>query len=187
MAVNQTITAFINKAAKDGLARNNLWRVISFDCRGIKLSEDDLLYCKSAQIPGRAIPIATVPYMGMKMPYPQSTVEYPGCEDYALKFYVDADSKFLQALEVASRTEFNDITSTGNWNFPDPHNIITLAGVDNQMEVTEYIKLHGVVYKSHDAIDVQMAEGDGTAIEVTVHVSYLYARRTGSDTVYTGA
>lgn len=184
MAVNQTITNFISKAAVDDFARNNLFRVLSFDCRGIQLSEGDLLYCKGGNLPGRENGQGTVKYMGMTMPYTASSVQYPGNTDYALEFFVDADSKILQAFEVASRTEFNDITSTGNWKFPDPQNIITLAALDMKMEPIEYIKLYGVCLKSIDQVKFDTVDGDGTAISVTVHLSYLYYRRSGSDTVF---
>lgn len=184
MAVNQTITNFINKAAVDDFARNNLFRVVSFDCRGIQLSENDLLYCKGGNLPGRENGQGTVKYMGMSMPYAASTVNYPGNNDYSLEFYVDADSKLLQALEVASRTEFNDVTSTGNWKFPDTSNIVTLAALDMKMEPIEYIRLYGVCFKSFDTVKFDTADGDGTAITVTLHISYLYYKRTGSDTVW---
>ena len=48
----------------------------------------------------------------------------------------------------------------------------------------KYFHLYGVTIKSVDAIDTQIADGDGSAIEVKVVISYTYYRTEGSDVVY---
>lgn len=184
MAINQTITNFINKVARDDFARNNLFRVITFDCRGISLTEDDLLYCKGADLPARENGQGTMRYMGMEMPYPASSVKYPGNSDYSLEFLVDADCKLLQQLEIASRTQFNDISSTGDWRAVDLSNIVTLVACDKKLNPIDYIKLYGVAFKNFESIQTQAADGDGTAITVKVHISYIYYRKSGSDAVF---
>lgn len=187
MPINLTYTNFLNKVARDDFARNNLFRVLTFDCRGIQLSEDDLLYCNGGALPGRTNGQGITQYMGVKIPYVASTAQYPGNEDYVLEFKVDANCDLLRQLEIASRTEFNDITSTGDWRAVDLSNIITLVALDKKLEPIEYIKLYGVAFKSFDAIDTKAADGDGTLITVKVHVSFVYYRRGGSDTVYAEA
>ena len=127
MAVNQNISNFINAASQKDFARNNLFRVMTFKTRALELNEADLLYCKSAQIPGRETPTATVSYQGMKMNYNTSTVNYPGSDSYTLTFYLDADGDLRRRFEEASRVIFNDISNTGNWRFPTSEQIITIA------------------------------------------------------------
>ena len=184
MAVNLNIPNFITVAGRKDFARNNLFRVMSLKCRGLELDENELLYCKGGVLPGRNNPTSQVQYHGMKLTYNQSTVEYPGADDYQLKFYCDANSALRQKFEEASRLVFNDVSNTGNWRFPSTEDMITLAALDFNLEPLEYIKLIGVCFKGIDPIDFQSAEGDGSAIEITAHFSFLYYRRNGSNSVY---
>ena len=184
MAVNLNIPNFITVAGRKDFARNNLFRVMSLKCRGLELDENELLYCKGGILPGRNNPTSQVQYHGMKLTYNQSTVEYPGADDYQLKFYCDANSELRQKFEEASRLVFNDVSNTGNWRFPSTEDMITLAALDFNLEPLEYIKLVGVCFKGIDPIDFQSAEGDGSAIEITAHFSFLYYRRNGSNSVY---
>jgi hypothetical protein len=184
MAVNLNIPNFITVAGRKDFARNNLFRVLSLKCRGLELDESDLLYCKGGALPGRNNPTSQVQYHGMKLSYNNSTVDYPGADDYQLKFYCDADSALRKKFEEASRLVFNDVSNTGNWRFPSTDDIITLASLDFNLDPREYIKLIGVCFKGIDAIDFQAADGDGSAIEITAHFSFLYYRRDGSNTIY---
>ena len=185
MAVNLNIPNFIEVASTRDFARDNLFRVMSLKCRGLQLEEKDLMYCKGGVLPGRNNPISQGQYHGMKLNDNQSTVEYPGSDDYVLTFYCDAKGDLRKILEEASRLVFNDISNTGNWRFPSTSDMITLAALDFNLEPQEYINLYGVCFKGIDPIDFQSAEGSGTAIEIKAHFSYLYYRRSGSDTIYT--
>jgi hypothetical protein len=55
---------------------------MAFKTRVLELDETDLIYCKGTDIPGRSTPTSQVQYGGMKMNYKQSTVDYPGSENY---------------------------------------------------------------------------------------------------------
>ena len=188
MAVNQTIGKFIQVASNRDFARNNLFRIMQVNCRNLTLSEDDLVYAKGGKLPSRENPVGdNVQYMGMKLPYVKSTVNYPGNDDYEITFYVDNNSEILHKFERATRLNFNDTTTTGDWSFPSQSSVMTVAVLDNHMEVIEYITFYGVTFYKFDDITFEIAEGDGSAIEVTAHMSYLYYKRTGSDAVATGA
>lgn len=52
------------------------------------------------------------------------------------------------------------------------------------MEPIKYFHLYGVTVKSIEAIDTSIADGDGSAIEVKVTLSYIYYRTEGSEVVY---
>lgn len=185
MSLNLNISNFIQVASQKDFARNNLFRVLSLKCRGLNLTLDELVYCKGGALPGRNNPTSQVQYHGMKMTYNQSTIEYPGADDYQLKFYCDANSELRRKFEEASRYVFNERTNTGNWRFPSGDDTIVLSALNFGMEEIEQIKLYGVCFKGIDAIDFQSAEGDGSAIEITAHFSFLYYERHGSNVSYT--
>lgn len=177
MALN-SIQGFIQKAGYQDFARNNLFRVTAVDIAGIlQLNEAELLYCQGGKIPSRTNPVGTVQYMGMELPYSASTVKYEGNQDYALTFFVDAGSNIARAFEAASRAIFDDKTSSGNWRFPRVEDHISVAALDFDLNPFEQIKFCGVAFHGFDAIDFQTAKGDGTAIEITCHFSYLYYER----------
>lgn len=185
MAVNQTISNFISAASQKDFARNNLFRVMGFKTRVLTLDEPELLYCKGAPLPARSTPTSTVSYHGMKMNYNQSTVEYTGSDNYQLKFYLDANGDLRQRFEEASRIIFNDLSNTGNWRFPSTEDTVTIAQLGFDLEPIKYFKLYGVTVKSIESIETDIADGDGTALEVIITLSYLYYKTEGSETMYT--
>lgn len=188
MALSQTIKDFEEVAAKRDFARNNLFRVLRLQCRGLDLTDlDDILYCRNTvAIPGRENPHSTVKYMGMEHYYPQSTIKYNGAGDMQMEFYVDAESKIVEKFEKASRYLFNERTSTGDWRFPLMSDTL-VVGVENMKhEVIEYITFYGVSFRSIDEVKADIADGEGTAITFTTHFTYFRYERNGSDTVFGG-
>lgn len=184
MAINQTIADFRNKAARDDFARKNLYRVMSLKCAAIEFTEDDLLYCTSAQIPGRDIPHGAVSYMGMKMNYPLTSVSYENVDSYKLSFYLDRRSTMAERFEVASRYMFNDLSSTGDSRFPSSEDTLTLAVLNFDLEPIEYITFNGVSFKSFGPVDVDWGDSTGEALKIDVTFTYISYTRTGSDTVF---
>ena len=184
MAVNQNISNFITVASQKDFARNNLFRVMSFKTRALTLDESELLYCRGAQIPGRQTPTTSVKYHGMDLNYNQSTVKYDGSDSYTLEFYLDADGDLRKRFEEASRIVFNDISNTGNWRFPSTQDIVTIAQLGFDMEPIKYFHLYGVTIKNIESMQAQIAEGDGSAINFKVTLSYLYYRTEGSEVIY---
>jgi hypothetical protein len=187
MAVNQTIGKFIQVASSKDFARDNLFRIMQLSCRNLTLSEDDLVYAKGGKIPGRVNPLSdNVKYMGMKLPYTKSTVEYPGNDDYEIEFYLDKNSDLAKKFERASRITFNDLSTTGDWRFPDVSDLMTVAALDINLEPIEYITFYGISFTKFDDIEFKVADSSGEALSIKAHFSYLYYKREGSDTVYTG-
>lgn len=184
MAVNQTISNFITVASQKDFARDNLFRVMALKTRVLTLDENELLYCKSAKLPGRETPTAQVQYHGMKLNYNKSSVDYTGSDSYELEFYLDAKGELRKKFEEASRIIFNDISNTGNWRFPSTSDVLTIAQLGFNMQPIKYFHLYGVTLKSVDVIDGKPADGDGSAISCKVTLSYLYYRTEGSDTIY---
>lgn len=186
MAVNQTIVDFQNTLIKrDGL-RNNLFKVMALNTKVLSLTNEDMVYIKTAKLPGRKNPTASVSYMGMKFYYNTSTIEYPGADDYQLKFIFDNNGELRRKFEDASRLIFNDLTTSGTWNVPTTSDIMTVAPLNNLYEPSAYYHLYGVAFKGFEPVDFSIADGDGQVVELTCNISYWYYKGPGSDTVYTG-
>ena len=187
MAVNQTIGTFINTLVKRDGQRNNLFKVLALNTKVLSLTNDDMVYIRTANLPGRTNPTATVNYMGMQLNYNKSTVEYPGAGDYTVEFLFDSKGELRQKFEQASRLIFNDQTTTGTWNVPTLQDIMTIAPLNNQYEPSAYYHLYGVAFKGFDTVNFQPADGDGAMVNITAHISYYYYKGPGSDTAYTGS
>ena len=186
MAINQTISYFQEVAGKKDFARNNLFRIMSLNCRNLTLTEEDLVYARTAKLPSRETPVGTnVKYMGMEMPYTASTVKYDGT-NYDIEFYLDANGDLRNKFERASRMAFNDITSTGNWQFPSNSETMTLALLNINLDPIEYYHFYGVSFVKIGDVEIQPADGDGTAIMCRCTISYISYKSTGSDTVFAG-
>lgn len=187
MAVNQTIGKFIQVASTKDFARDNLFRIMQLSTRALTLSEDDLVYARGGKLPSRSTPVSqSVKYMGMTLPYTKSTVEYPGNTDYQIEFYIDKNSEILHKFERASRLTFNDLTSTGDWQFPSTSDVMTVAALDSNLEPIEYITFYGVNFVKFNDVNFKIADSSGEALVATATISYLYYKRTGSDTVFVG-
>lgn len=188
MAVNQTIGRFIEVASKRDFARDNLFRIMYLSCRNLTLSEDDLVYARGGKLPSRETPVATnVGYMGMKMPYTRSTVVYPDNDTYEIEFYLDANSEIAHRFERASRTAFNDMTSTGDWRFPSLSDEMTVAVLDINLDPIEYITFQGVSFVKFNTDDFKVADdATGEAIKIRATISYINYVREGSNTVFAG-
>ena len=91
-AVNQNIQNFYRAAADRDFSRDFLFRVTELNIAGVPpMSEGQLIYAKTANLPGRNIGNVAVPYMGLNINVPGS-VTYPGSDSYSITFYLDADS-----------------------------------------------------------------------------------------------
>ena len=187
MAVNQTIGTFLNTLVKRDGQRNNLFKVLALNTKVLSLTNDDMVYIKAANLPGRTNPTTNIQYMGMNFAYNTSTVQYPGAEDYSLTFLFDAAGELRQKFEQASRLIFNDISTSGTWNVPTTQDIMTIAPLNIQYEPSAYYHLYGVAFKGFDSVNFEIANGDGSMVELPCHMSFWYYRGPGSETVYTGS
>lgn len=187
MAVNQNIQLFIQTAGKKDFARNNLFKVMALSCRNLTLTEEELVYARTAQLPGRETPVGTnVKYMGMTMPYTASTVVYPGNDAYEIEFYLDAAGSLREKFERASRMAFNDISTSGNWQFPSASDYLTLAMLNINYDPVKLFHFYGVSFVKIGEVNVEPADGDGTAVMARCTLSYLYYTTSGSEVVFAG-
>ena len=174
MPVSQNIQNFYRAAADKDFSRDFLFRVTQMQLQGVPaLSENDLVYVKTAELPGRTIGNVAVPYMGLNMNVP-GAVTYPGSEGYNLDFYLDGESSLRNYFEQASRSLFDDQTSTGEYGTPDDDFFIQLAQLDKDLEpITEY-KLVGASLRNVGGIGYDIASGTGATVSVNATVSYHF-------------
>ena len=174
MPVSQNIQNFYRTAADKDFSRDFLFRVTQMQLQGVPaLSESDLVYVKTAQLPGRNVGNVPVPYMGLNMNVP-GAVTYPGSEAYNLDFYLDGESSLRNYFEQASRSLFDDQTSTGEYGTPDDDFFIQLAQLDKDLEpITEY-KLVGASLRNVNNIGYDIASGTGATVSVTATISYHF-------------
>ena len=174
MAVNQNIQNFYRAAAERDFSRDFLFRVTQMQLQGVPaLTDDQLVYVKTAALPGRTISNVAVPFMGLNINVPGG-VTYPGSEGYALQFYLDANSDLRNYFEAASRSLFNDINSTGEYGTPDDDFFIQLAQLDKDLEPIAEYKLIGASLRNIENISYNIAEGTGQTVTIDVTVAYHY-------------
>jgi hypothetical protein len=173
MATNQTIRKFYDRAITRDFSRDFLFRVAALDMHGIHLGEEELLYVKTANLPGRAITNVPTPYMGLNFNVPGNTT-YPGSDNYSLTFYLDKESSLRQQFETASRNLFDDRSSTGVYGTPSPDDSITLWQLDKELNPISQYNLIGASIRNINDVSYNIAAGTGQTVELTVTIAYHF-------------
>tara|TARA_R110001599_G_scaffold271446_1_gene472476 strand:+ start:3061 stop:3606 length:546 start_codon:yes stop_codon:yes gene_type:complete len=175
----QTIQNFYTQAQSKDFARNNLFRVLNINFGGgtdINFDEDDLIYAKTAKLPGKEVTSQVVPYMGLNFNIP-GVVKYPGSEGYTISFRCDESYDLRNRfLEVLNNT-FDDSDSTGNYFMPTADSVIDLALLDKQLDRISQFQLVGVALKSVGELSYDVTQ-DGTVQDFDVSLTYHYFRQT---------
>jgi hypothetical protein len=175
-SINQNIQSFYAQAAQKDFSRDFLFRVVRMQGVGLPdLKDEDLVYAKTAKLPGRSIENFNASYMGLKFNIPGAAT-YDGSEAYDIDFYLDATQENLRTkFEVASREIYNDGLSTGSYQTPGVGNLIVLTQLNKDLSSTgAYYNLVGAQLRKIDAIDYKMAEGKGDIMSVKTTMSYHY-------------
>jgi hypothetical protein len=175
----QTIQNFYTQAQTKDFARDNLFRVlnISFgEGTAINFDEDDLVYAKTATLPGKDITTQTVPYMGLDFNVPGVT-KYTGSGDYKITFRCDESydlrNRFLQVMNDT----FNDADSTGSYFMPTGESVIDLALLDKELDRVAQFQLVGVAIKNVGPLNYDVTS-EGKVQDFDVSVTYHYFRQT---------
>lgn len=177
-SVNQAISDFYRVAQQNDFARDVNFRLLSIssDATTATFDEDDLVYIRTAVLPGRAITNVPVPYMGLKFNIP-GTATYPGSDGYELNFYCDVKSKLRQSFEQWSRDIFDDADSTGNYFTPTANATIDMVQLDFQLNPVAQYQLVGVAVNDVGALTYNISEGTGQVVQFTAKVSYHFWTR----------
>jgi len=175
----QTIQNFYTQARAKDFARNNLFIVLNINFGNgteIAFDEDDLIYAKTAKLPGKEVTSQAVPYMGLNFNVPGVT-KYTGSEGYTITFRCDESydlrNRFLQVLNDT----FNDADSTGNYFMPTADSVIDLALLDKELDRISQFQLVGVALKSVGELQYDVTQ-DGTVLDFDVTLTYHYFRQT---------
>jgi len=173
---SQLIQNFYQVAQKREFARDFSFRLLSISSGGastVTFDETDLVYIKSATLPGRDITNVKVPYMGLEFNIPGS-VKYPGSDNYELKFFCDQNSQLRQKFENWSRDIFDDATSTGNYFTPRQNSVIDMIQLDPQLNKVAQYQLIGVAINKVGPLQYNISEGVGNTVEFTANITYHY-------------
>jgi hypothetical protein len=145
--------------------------------------ETDLVYAKTAVLPGRTIQDKTVNYSGQTF-HLNGKSEYPGSEGWSVEFYMDQNLDLRSKLEKASRAAFDNETTTGQLCMPGPESYIILdvlgmpCNNGNQggegFQIVESLKFVGVGIRNIGDVSYEIADGTGEVKTVTATFSYHF-------------
>ena len=174
MADATTINNFYNQAFIKQFARDFHFRVKQITINGVQINgETDLIYAKTASLPGRDIENKVVNYAGQAFNVPGKS-SYPGSESYSIEFFNDANLDLRTKFEKISRGTFNNETTTGQYGMPGPDSVLILDQIDLNLKVVETFKLVGVGIRNIGEIQYQIADGTGEVTNFPVTFSYHF-------------
>ena len=168
-----TITDFMQSAVTRQFARDFLFRVEQIDIEGAFFGDEELIYAKSAVLPGRNIENKTVNYAGQQFNVPGKS-SYPGSESYTIEFYHDESVDLRRAFEYASRRVFDNESNEGDIMMPGDEAKITLKVLDRKLNETETITLIGASIRDIGPITYNIADGTGDVLTFPVTFAYHY-------------
>lgn len=173
-STNQTIRNFFQVAAQREFSRDFLFRVLSINfAGGATFNESELVYVRTASLPGRNINDVDAKYMGVSFHIPGG-VTYPGSGGYSLDFYCDAQSGIREKFIAESRRTFDDATSTGAYNVPTASSVIRLMQLDKNLDPVTIYRLVGCSIRDVGEMQYQIAEGTGNYMTFTVTTAYHF-------------
>ena len=172
-----TIQNFFTRAAEKQFSRDFLFRVRQIDLvGGVSFNGDeDLVYARTAQLPGRTIENQTVNYYGQEFQLP-GRATYQGADGYAIEFYHDEGCELRTKFEAASRAVFNNETSTGQYGMPGDESVINLVQIDKELNDVRNIELVGASIRDIGDIGYSIADGSGEVVNFEVTFAYHFYR-----------
>ena len=175
MPVTQTIKDFYSVAQARDFTRNFQFRVTSIQDKGVDLlSQDDLLYLKTAELPAREVANKTVPFMGLTFNVP-GAASYPGSAGYAVTFRSDMEQIIRRIMEDWQREVFDDRTSTGTYRL-FANSKLTMDLLDQNYNTIRQYVLHGVWPQSVGNLSYDLT-GDGEVLDLQCTLCYQYWTR----------
>jgi hypothetical protein len=174
-ATKQTIQDFYRVASSKDFSRDVQFRILSISPQGTttKFDENDIVYARTATLPGRAISQVNAKYMGLNFNLP-GVATYPGSENFEISLYCDAKSDLRKKFLSWTRDTFDDADSTGNYLTPTQNSTIDLIQLDNNFEKVNQYQLVGVSIRTVSPLAYSMAEGSGNVMNFTVNLAYHY-------------
>lgn len=167
------IRDFYSTAVKYQFLRDFNFRVTQINTTALACSGDEIIYATATKLPARTITNQQQQFMGMNLNYAGSN-QYDGSEAYTVTFFMDAAGSMRQKLERASRTIFNDLSSTGDYRVPSIDNVINLTLVDAKLEPLTTYTLVGAQFKKIGEIAFDYTSGNGKLVTCECSLSYQW-------------
>ena len=172
-----TIQNFFTRAAAKQFSRDFLFRVRQIDLiGGISFNGvDDLVYARTASLPGRNIDNVNVNYFGQEFQVP-GRATYANAAGYSIEFYHDENCELRTKLEAASRAVFNNETSLGQYGMPGEESVINLVQIDKNLNDVRNIELVGASIREISDIEYSIADGTGDVLNFSTTFAYHFYR-----------
>lgn len=177
--INQLITNFYDQAIARDFSRDINFRILQIEpgpnAEGVTFGEEDLVYAKGGNVPGRNIQNVTAKYMGLNFNIP-GVVSYPNSENYQLEFFCDKDSALRSKFEQWSRDIFNDANSTGNYFVPTRASYLIMTQLNPDFTPVENgkYKLVGLSIRNIGEMKYDISGGTGNIVSFNVSMAYHY-------------
>lgn len=160
---------FFVTAADKGFARDFHFRVIQIG--DSKLSNNELIYIRSGNIPEREIESDTVSFRGFKYNVPL-TASYPGSDNWTVEFLMDKSYNIYNILEKWHRSHFNEGSFVGR-EVPSFDSLIEIMAIDDQLNVVKKFKLYGCFPRKLGSLKFNTA-GTGAPVSFELGLAYQY-------------
>ena len=163
-----TIQNFFTKAAENQFSRDFLFRVRNITLTGgiDFVGDNDLVYAKTATLPGRNIDDKVVNYFGQEFHVPGG--------GYTISFYHDENCALRTKFEAASRLVFNNETSVGEYGMPGTESVINLVQIDKSLNDVRNIELVGASIRNIGDVSYDIADGTGDVLSFDVTFAYHF-------------
>ena len=166
--MDNKIIEFYNVAQNREFSRKFMFRVLTLG----PFSEEDLIYVKTAKLPGRTIANKQVKFCGWTLNLP-GTVLYDGSDSWEVTFRCD-DAHNIRRKALAWQDEIFSIQRTGQ-KFGTPRNmlgIFSLLTKDRSQSHDTYT-MYGIYPTKVGDIEYS-AEDDGEVAEFSVTFAYQF-------------
>ena len=169
----QSIRDFYKQSTQRGFARDFQFRVTTFRVNGVSLGPDNLVFLKTANLPGKTISTTTAPFMGLDFQIP-GTVKFEGNNNWQVTFYCTQDYDLRKFLEDMMRVTFDERTSRGNMEPRDLHsNLIQISLIDDQLQEVRVYSLLGAFITKIEETTYDLTKSGGIQ-EVKATLAYQY-------------
>lgn len=163
-----SIQNFYAAIQESELARDFQFRVQTLG----PFTEKDLVYIRTATLPGKTINNQVVPYMGMNFNVPGS-VTYTGSEAWTVSVLCDEGLNIRNKMENWMKEIFDDETSTGKYGVPSEIASMHLLGKDlAPVRVYDFVGIYPTTL-GEITYDIK---GNGAPVEFTCTFAYQYWR-----------
>lgn len=168
MATNGMI-GFYDAMKQRELARDFQFRVVTLG----PLTEQDLVYLRTATKPGKELAIQQVPYMGLNFNVPGSVV-YTGSDGWTVKFLADEAQNIHSKIEAWQSEIFDVETSTGKYGTPSEEATIDL--LDKDFKTIRRYNLVGVTPRTLGPLNYDITS-NGKPVDFDLTISYHFWRQ----------